>query len=59
MSRQDLTDAMFNMRAPFYDKTRKPKKKVKPGKAGAEPARVRELRRNVRLHQKPTRTSSE
>ncbi|MBW2108966.1 MAG: hypothetical protein JRI36_09915 [Deltaproteobacteria bacterium] len=53
MKHKEYPDAMFNMRAMFYDETKKSKGHARSQKSNKEPKAVRELRANVKRHQRP------
>lgn len=58
MGKDDYSDAMFNMRAIFYDETRENGRGCVVKHREKEPQDVRKLRENVKLHQKPLMTKS-
>lgn len=57
MNNSQYPDSMFNMRAVFYDQTKKQSKARRAKEAKQEPENVRKLRNNVKLHQRPLTTN--
>jgi hypothetical protein len=58
MEKEDYSDAAFNMRAVFYEQTKENGQARTAKKPKKESADVRNLRQNVKLHQKPLMTKS-
>ena len=55
MSDKEYPDSVFNMRAIFYERTKKNTKAKPAQKTAGKSKRIRKLRDNVRLHQMPTK----
>lgn len=57
MNNTQYPDSMFNMRAMFYDQTKKQRKGRQINEDKGDPKNVRKLRKNFTLHQRPLTTS--